>query len=154
MEKKRKENERKEVNLYRSVSKLRFLNKDPRVCCVTPLLPTMSHQAVKKAVKPQSPEKKYNASKKRDEDIRVMKIATKLQEQYYSVASWETNLGVKDMAANKRWQNESARADAALTNAKIKQVRHAKLVELYDRDEKMYEEELNQRGMAFCREKY
>lgn len=113
----------------------------------------MSQQAPKSG-KPQSPEKKYNAGKKRDEDIRLMKIATKAQEQYYSVASWETNLGVKDVAANKRWQNESARADAALTNAKIKQVRHAKLVALYDSDEKMYEEELNQRGMAFCREKY
>ena len=56
--------------------------------------------------------------------------------------------------ANKRWQDESARADAFLTNTKIKQVRHAKLTELYARDEAMYEQELNQRGLAFLREKY
>ena len=56
--------------------------------------------------------------------------------------------------ANKRWQDESARADAFLTNTKIKQVRHAKLTELYARDEAMYEQELNERGLAFCREKY
>ena len=48
----------------------------------------------------------------------------------------------------------SARADAFLTNTKIKQVRHAKLTELYARDEAMYEQELNERGLAFCREKY
>ena len=114
----------------------------------------MSHQQAKSGGKPQSPEKRYNAGKKRDEEIRVMKVANKQSDQYLSVATWETNLGIKDVTANKRWQDESARADAFLTNTKIKQVRHAKLTELYAQDEAMYERELNERGLAFCREKY
>jgi hypothetical protein len=54
--------------------------------------------------KPMSPERKYNATKKLDEEIRMRKIATKQQEQYLSVATWETNLGVKDVAAQQRWR--------------------------------------------------
>ena len=110
----------------------------------------MSH----KPGKPMSPERKYNATKKLDEEIRMRKMATKQQEQYLSVATWETNLGVKDVAAQQRWRVEGAKTDAALTNAKIKQVRHLKLQELYKQDEAIYTEELAQRGLAFCREKF
>ena len=66
----------------------------------------MSHQQAKSGGKPLSPEKRYNASKKRDEEIRVMKVANKQSDQYLSVATWETNLGVKDVTANKRWQDD------------------------------------------------
>ena len=53
--------------------------------------------SAKSGGKPLSPEKRYNASKKRDEEIRIMKVANKQSDQYLSVATWETNLGVKDV---------------------------------------------------------
>ena len=78
----------------------------------------------------------------------------KAQRDALAVATWTSQLALKDQVAARKLMTEKAASDSKSTNAAQKELRVQKLAALFRRDEVTYEEELNRRGLAFRRPEY
>ena len=61
-------------------------------------------------------------------------------------------MGQRDAIAHKKRETARMKSVFALTDARVNETREARLFELYREDEKRYEQELSQSGMAFRRD--
>jgi hypothetical protein len=105
------------------------------------------------AAKAENPEARLQAAVARDIAICKMEHYSKNQALAMSVAKWEVAMGTKDEMAKKSRAEKQSKQDSQCSKLVNKANRKKRLQELYLEDELKYEEELNNIGMSFRRDR-
>lgn len=100
-----------------------------------------------------NPEARLQASVARDLKLRAMEEHAKRQADAVSAARWEGTLTLKDERARQKRREEQIVEDSRVAKINNTVQRRQRLEELYQMDELRYEAELNDRGLAFRRER-
>ena len=113
----------------------------------------MASKAPPKKNKPLNPEEKLQASVARDLKLAHLVEHSKKQLDSMAIAKWELNLLQKDEIASRKRHESQIKTDSQVVKIVTTQNRRARLEALYHKDELMYEEELNMRGLAYRRDR-
>lgn len=104
-------------------------------------------------VKGINPEARLQAAVARDIKLRYLDDHVRRQAESMSLAKWELNLTKKDALAVQHRYEEQIQKDSQVVKIINTQTRKKRLQQLYKDDELKYEQELNQKGLAFRRDR-
>lgn len=100
-----------------------------------------------------NPEEKLQQALERDIKVSHLVEHAKKQADATAVAKWEAALILKDELGNRKRMEETIRNDSRVVKIITTSQRRQRLQELYHYDELKYEEELNERGLSFRRDR-
>eukprot|EP01006_Ploeotia_vitrea_P062539 TRINITY_DN82916_c0_g1_i1.p1 TRINITY_DN82916_c0_g1~~TRINITY_DN82916_c0_g1_i1.p1 ORF type:complete len:109 (+),score=10.30 TRINITY_DN82916_c0_g1_i1:15-341(+) len=100
-----------------------------------------------------NPEERLQARVGLEINRRLMREHSKAQAEAVAVAKWESTMGQRDALAQKKRDDLKLEEDMALRENIVNEIREKRLIELYDQDEKRYQDELKKKGLVFRRMK-
>lgn len=113
----------------------------------------MDYTAKGKNKKTLNPEEKLQQTLERDIKVRHLVEHAKHQANAASIAKWEAALTLKDDIANRNRADKQIKTDSQAVKTITTNSRRERLKQLYKDDEMKYEQELNDRGLSFRRDR-